>query len=91
MECAGPHFKVIGLMDDTSLIGPVTVEGENEILKGHKFPGMAKIRKPLDNRERRAKTWRTRLLTQAKLTRTLTNCQDTNDLQALALMVHSHT
>ena len=42
MECAGPHFKVIGLMDDTSLICPVTVEGENEIMKGHKFPDMAR-------------------------------------------------
>jgi hypothetical protein len=33
---AGSHFEIIRLMDHTTLIGPIAVEGENQVLEGHK-------------------------------------------------------
>jgi hypothetical protein len=35
MKGAGPHFQIIGLMNDTALLGPVVMQRENEILEGH--------------------------------------------------------
>jgi hypothetical protein len=37
MEGAGAHFNVIGLMDDAAFVGPKTMKGENELLKGHRI------------------------------------------------------
>src|SRR5262249_6074869 len=35
MKGARPHFKIIGLVQDTALLGPVLMQCENEILEGH--------------------------------------------------------
>jgi len=35
MKGTCPHFQIIGLMDDTALLGPVLMQCENEILEGH--------------------------------------------------------
>ena len=35
MKGACPHFQIIGLMNDTALLGPVVMQRENEILEGH--------------------------------------------------------
>jgi len=31
---AGAHFHVVGLLQDTALLGPVVLEGEDQVLKG---------------------------------------------------------
>jgi hypothetical protein len=35
MKGAGPHFQIIGLMDNAALISPEMMQCENEILEGH--------------------------------------------------------
>lgn len=35
MKRSGPHFHVIGLMNDTAPVGPKMMEREDEILKRH--------------------------------------------------------
>jgi hypothetical protein len=35
MKGACPHFQIIGLMNDAAFLGPVVMQCENEILKGH--------------------------------------------------------
>ncbi len=35
MKGARPHFQIIGLMDDATLLGPISMQCENEILEGH--------------------------------------------------------
>jgi hypothetical protein len=35
MKGARPHFQVVGLMNDATLISPVSMQCENEVLEGH--------------------------------------------------------
>ena len=37
IEGAGPLFGVIGLLDDASLLGPVSLQGEDKVLKGQRM------------------------------------------------------
>src|SRR5665213_2380586 len=34
MKSTGAHFHVIGLQNDAALLGPVFLQGKNEVLKG---------------------------------------------------------
>jgi hypothetical protein len=36
MECARTHFQIIGLVDDTSTVGPKTMEGQDKVLEIHR-------------------------------------------------------
>jgi hypothetical protein len=38
MKGARPHLQIIGLMDDAALLGPVSMQREDEILEGHEQP-----------------------------------------------------
>lgn len=35
MKRAGPHFHIIGLMNDTAVIGPEVMKREDQVLKIH--------------------------------------------------------
>lgn len=35
MKGTSPHFQVTGLMNDTTLLSPISMQGQNEILEGH--------------------------------------------------------
>jgi hypothetical protein len=35
MKSALPHFQIIGLMDNATLLSPVSMQRENEILEDH--------------------------------------------------------
>ena len=34
MKGAGPHFHIVGLGDDAALIGPIVLQGHDQVLKG---------------------------------------------------------
>jgi len=35
MERAGSHLEIIRLMKNAALVGPIAVQGEDQLLKGH--------------------------------------------------------
>ncbi len=37
MKCSRAHFEIIGLMNDTTAVGPETMEGQNEVLEIHRM------------------------------------------------------
>src|SRR5208282_5237673 len=39
VEGAGPHFDVVGLPDEATLVGPETLQGDEQLLKSHGHAG----------------------------------------------------
>jgi len=82
MKGAGAHFHVIGLMDHTPAVGPKSMQGQDELLKGHAcFSGIRSVRwlSGIVAIVQDTTSW----MNEAKLARNLTNCQAMKALQLL--------
>ncbi len=61
MEGAGAHFHVVGLHHHAALLGPVLLEGEDQILEGaHGGLGLAQERSPVEAATKNRGVYRSR-------------------------------
>ena len=65
MKRPGPHFEIVRLVKDAASVRPVPIEGENQVLEGHRsYPNMDGVTGSMDGRNA------------AKLSRNLKDCQE---------------